>query len=99
MVQTAWGPVLAGRTKIMHGLVALFESPSGPGRLRNVPVLSRRAADDVIVSHGIARRTPPGGVEEPFLYTRVYVRRGEGWLLLANQIARPSSHAEPTGIR
>lgn len=98
MVQTEWGPVLDGRERIMQGLVALFGSPAGPGALRNVPVLSRQASPDVIVSHGVARRTPAGGVEETFLYTRVYARRGEAWLLLANQIARPSNHPRPAGI-
>src|SRR5271167_775479 len=61
MVQTEWGPVLDGREQIMKGLIALFGSPAGPGVLRNVPVLSRRAAADVIVSHGIASRTPAAG--------------------------------------
>ncbi|MGA3119959.1 MAG: SgcJ/EcaC family oxidoreductase [Polyangiaceae bacterium] len=98
MVQTEWGPVLDGRERIVQGLVALFRSPGGPGALRNVPVLSRRAAANVIVSHGIASRTPTGGTEETFLYTRVYVQRDGTWLLLANQIARPSNHPRPLGI-
>jgi uncharacterized protein (TIGR02246 family) len=98
MVQTEWGPVLDGRERMVQGLVALFRSPGGPGALRNVPVLSRRAAANVIVSHGIASRTPTGGTEETFLSTRVYVQRDGTWLLLANQIARPSNHPRPLGI-
>jgi len=97
-VQTEWGPVLDGRERIVQGLVGLFRSPAGPGVLRNVPVLSRRAAANVIVSHGVASRTPAGGTEETFLYTRVYVQREGTWFLLANQIARPSSHPKPPGI-
>jgi hypothetical protein len=98
MVQTEWGPVLDGRERIMQGLVALFGSPAGPGVLRNLPIPSRRAAANVIVSHGIASRTPGGGTEETFLYTRVYVQRDGTWLLLANQIARPSNRPKPDGI-
>src|ERR1700739_4283437 len=56
MVQTEWGPVLDGRAVIAQGLMALLESPQGRGRLRNSPVLSRLAAPDVIVSHGVTRR-------------------------------------------
>jgi hypothetical protein len=52
----------------------------------------------VIVSHGKARRRPPGRPEEQFLYTRVYVNHGGTWLLAANQIPRPSQHERPSGI-
>ena len=97
MVQTEWGPVLDGRPMIARGLVALFESPKGKGRLRNSPVLSRLAAPDVIVSLGVTRRQASQEVET-FLYTRVYVQRAGKWLILANQIARPSSHSRPDGI-
>lgn len=98
MVQTEWGPVLDGRATIAKGLVALFASPTGAGTLRNVPVMSRAADADVIVSHGVARRQAPGSAEETFLYTRVYVRRDGQWLIFANQIARPSVHPRPDGI-
>jgi hypothetical protein len=83
---------------IARGLVALFESPKGKGRLRNSPVLSRLAAPDAIVSLGVTRRQASQEVEETFLYTRVYVKRAGKWLILANQIARPSSHSRPDGI-
>jgi hypothetical protein len=43
-------------------------------------------------------RRPPGGPEEQFLYTRVYVNDSGTWLLAANQIARPSEHERPSGI-
>ncbi len=98
MVQTEWGPVLDGRTSIEDGLVALFASPGGHGKLRNSPVLSRMANPEVIVSHGITLRKAPGRGEESFLYTRVYVHRQGDWLIFANQIARPSSHPKPGGI-
>ena len=98
MVQTEWGPVLNGRDTIAKGLVALFASPNGAGSLHNVPVLSRAADADVIVSHGVARRQTPGSAEETFLYTRVYVRRDGAWLIFANQIACPSVHPKPEGI-
>jgi uncharacterized protein (TIGR02246 family) len=97
-VQTEWGPVLVGRSVIEGGLVALFASPTGQGRLRNTRVLSRLADPDVIVSHGIARREAAEQVEEDFLYTRVYVRRAGEWLILATHIARPSSHPKPDGV-
>ena len=93
-----WGPVLDGRPTIARGLVALFESPKGKGRLRNSPVLSRLAAPDAIVSLGVTRRQVSQEVEETFLYTRVYVQRAGKWLILANQIAGPSSHSRPDGI-
>ena len=48
--------------------------------------------------HGMALRRPPGGPEEQFLYTRVYVNDGGTWLLAANQIARPSEHPRPGGV-
>jgi uncharacterized protein (TIGR02246 family) len=97
-VQTEWGPVLDGRPVIERGLVALFGSTGGQGKLRNTPVLSRLADSDVIVSHGTARREAAEQVEEAFLYTRVYVRRAGEWLILANHIARPSSHPKPDGV-
>jgi uncharacterized protein (TIGR02246 family) len=98
MVQTEWGPVLDGRLMIVRGLVSLFESPKGKGTLRNSPVRSRLAAPDVIVSLGVTRRQVSQEVEEIFLYTRVYVQRAGEWLILANQIAHPSSHSRPDGI-
>jgi hypothetical protein len=52
----------------------------------------------VIVSHGKALRRPPGGPEEEFLYTRVYVNDAGAWLLAANQIARPSESVRPSGV-
>ena len=97
-VQTEWGPILDGRVEITDGLVALFASKPVPDALVNVPLLSRRLTTDVIVSHGQALRRPPGGPEEQFLYTRVYVNTGGTWLLAANQIARPSEHARPSGV-
>jgi uncharacterized protein (TIGR02246 family) len=97
-VQTEWGPILDGRKEITDGLVALFAAKPVPDALANVPLLSRRLTADVIVSHGKALRRPPGGPEEQFLYTRVYVNDGGTWLLAANQIARPSEHERPSGI-
>ena len=97
-VQTEWGPILDGRKEITDGLVALFAAKPVPDALVNVPLLSRRLTADVIVSHGKALRRPPGGPEEQFLYTRVYVNDGGTWLLAANQIARPSEHERPSGI-
>jgi hypothetical protein len=92
------GPILDGRKEITDGLVALFAAKPVPDALANVPLLSRRLTADVIVSHGKALRRPPGGPEEQFLYTRVYVNDGGTWLLAANQIARPSEHERPSGI-
>ena len=97
-VQTEWGPILDGRREITDGLVALFASKPAPDALVNVPLLSRQLTADVIVSHGQALRRPPGGSEEQFLYTRVYVKDADTWLLAANQIARPSEHARPRGV-
>jgi uncharacterized protein (TIGR02246 family) len=97
-VQTEWGPILDGRKEITDGLVALFAAKPVPDALRNVPLLSRQLTPDVIVSHGKALRRPPGGPEEEFLYTRVYVNHGGGWLLAANQIARPSEYTRPSGV-
>jgi uncharacterized protein (TIGR02246 family) len=97
-VQTEWGPILDGRGEITDGLVALFASKPLPDALVNVPLLSRQITADVIVSHGKALRRAPGEPEERFLYTRVYVNHGETWLLAANQIARPSEHARPSGV-
>ena len=97
-VQTEWGPILDGRREITDGLMALFASKPIPDALVNVPLLSRQLAADVIVSHGQALRRPPSGPEERFLYTRVYVNHGDVWLLAANQIARPSEHARPSGV-
>ena len=97
-VQTEWGPILDGRREITDGLVALFASKPVPDALVNVPLLSRQLTTDVIVSHGQALRRPPGGPEEQFLYTRVYVKGAGRWLLAANQIARPSEHARPSGV-
>jgi hypothetical protein len=76
----------------------LFAAKPVPDALVNVPLLSRRLTADVIVSHGKALRRPPGGPEEQFLYTRVYVNDAGTWLLAANQIARPSEHERPSGI-
>jgi hypothetical protein len=84
--------------EITHALVALFAAKPVPDALINVPLLSRQLTADVIVSHGKALRRPPGGPEEQFLYTRVYVHDGGTWLLAANQIARPSEHVPPSGI-
>jgi uncharacterized protein (TIGR02246 family) len=97
-VQTEWGSVLTGRAVIERGLVALFASAKGQGRLRNTPSVSRLADPNVIVSHGVTRREAPGQEEETFLYTRVYARRGREWVILANHIARPSIHPQPQGI-
>ena len=97
-VQTEWGPILDGRREITDGLVALFASKPVPDALVNVPLVSRQLTADVIVSHGKALRRPPGGPEEEFLYTRIYVNDGSRWLLAANQIARPSEHARPSGV-
>ena len=97
-VQTEWGPILDGRAEITHGLVALFASKSIPDALVNVPLLSRHITADVIVSHGKALRHAPDEPEEQFLYTRIYVNNGGAWLLAANQIARPSEHARPSGV-
>ena len=97
-VATEWGPILDGRKEITDGLVALFAAKPVPDALVNVPLLSRQLTPDVIVSHGKALRRPPGGPEEEFLYTRVYVKDGGGWLLAANQIARPSEYARPAGV-
>ena len=97
-VQTEWGPILDGRKEITDGLVALFAAQPAPDALVNEPLLSRRLTADVIVSHGKARRRPPGRPEEQFLYTRVYVNHGGTWLLAANQIARPSQHERPSGL-
>ena len=97
-VQTEWGPILDARAEIMDGLIALFASKPVPDALVNVPLLSRQLTADVIVSHGKALRRPPGGPEEQFLYTRVYVNDGGTWLLAANQIARPSEHVRPSGV-
>ena len=97
-VQTEWGPILDGRQEITDGLAALFAAKPVPDALRNVPLLSRLVTPDVIVSHGKALRRPPGGPEEEFLYTRVYVNHGGAWLLAANQIARPSDHPRPSGV-
>lgn len=97
-VQTEWGPILDGRREITQGLLALFASKPEPDALVNVPLLSRQITADVIVSHGQAVRRPPSGPEERFLYTRVYVKDADTWLLAANQIARPSEHARPRGV-
>ena len=97
-VQTEWGPILDGRGEITDGLVALFASKPVPDALVNVPLLSRQLTADVIVSHGKALRHAPGQPGERFLYTRVYVNNGGVWLLAANQIARPSEHARPSGV-
>jgi hypothetical protein len=97
-VQTEWGPILDGRKDITDGLAALFGAKPVPDALVNVPLLSRQLTADVIVSHGKALRRPPGGPEEHFLYTRVYVNDSGTWLLAANQIARPSEHARPSGV-
>ena len=97
-VQTEWGPILDGRREITDGLVALFASKPVPDALVNVPLLSRQITADVIVSHGKALRRAPGRPEERFLYTRVYVNHRGAWLLAANQIARPSEHARPSGV-
>jgi uncharacterized protein (TIGR02246 family) len=97
-VQTEWGPILDGRGEITNGLVALFAAKPVPDVLVNVPLLSRQLTADVIVSHGKALRQPPGGPEEEFLYTRVYVNDAGAWLLAANQIARPSESVRPSGV-
>ena len=97
-VQTEWGPILDGRVEITDGLEALFASKPVPDALVNVPLLSRQITADVIVSHGKALRHAPGRPEERFLYTRVYVNHRGAWLLAANQIARPSEHARPSGV-
>lgn len=89
---------IESETRIKDGLVALFAAKPVPDALVNVPLLSRQLTPDVIVSHGKALRRPPGGPEEQFLYTRVYVHDGGTWLLAANQIARPSEHVRPSGI-
>jgi len=65
----SWGPVLRARSEIVHGLVALFASDSAPKAPLNSPVLSRRVADNVIVSHGTASRRQERGPSEEFLYT------------------------------
>jgi hypothetical protein len=59
---------------------------------------SGTAAHLANVSHGKALRCPPGGPEEEFLYTRVYVNDAGAWLLAANQIARPSESVRPSGV-
>jgi uncharacterized protein (TIGR02246 family) len=97
-VQTEWGPILDGRVEITDGLQALFASKPVPDALVNVPLVSRQITSDVIVSHGKALRRAPGEPGERFLYTRVYVNNGDVWLLAANQIARPSEHARPSGL-
>jgi uncharacterized protein (TIGR02246 family) len=97
-VQTEWGPVLRDRDEIMEGLVALFAAKSAPDELTNRPVFSHGVSDDVVVSHGTAERRAPDGVNEAFLYTRVYVLRDGAWVIAANQIARPSTHLRPQGI-
>ena len=97
-VQTEWGPILDGRVEITDGLEALFASKPLPDALVNEPLLSRQITADVIVSHGKALRRASGGSEEQFLYTRVYIKDGDAWLLAANQIARPSEHVRPSGV-
>ena len=79
-VQTEWGPILDGRGQITDGLAALFAAKPVPDALVNVPLISRQLTADVIVSHGKALRRPPGGPEDEFLYTWIYVNNGGRWL-------------------
>jgi len=97
-IVTEWGDVVEGRDAFARGLASAFERVPSSLTLRNSPTHARLVADGVVVSHGRShRREAAIGIEDHLTFTRVLVRRGDGWRLAANHVSEPSRRADPRG--
>lgn len=95
-VVTEWGDVVPDRAAFERGLARVFAVVPGELRLENTPTHAKAVADDVIVSHGTARRFDAAGSRgDPIVYTRVLVRRDGAWRLAANHVSEPTARPHP----
>jgi uncharacterized protein (TIGR02246 family) len=95
-----WGDVMQGRATIERMLANVFPSMPNELKLVNTPAHSRAIAEDVIVSHGASHKIGEWSAgEEKLSYTRVLVRQGGEWRLVATQVAPSSSMPDPRTSR
>jgi len=94
-MQNEWGDVTQGRANI-ESLVERLMAKLPPGAtLEDTPLSSQSVAPNVIVSQGISRRIIPNADTVQMLFTRVLVRHGDEWQMVATEIARPSTVPKP----
>lgn len=95
---TEWGDVVEGRDRFDRGLASAFERVPRSLRLENAPSHAKLIADGVLVSHGTSDRSDTTTwTADHLTFTRVLVRRGDGWRLAANHVSEPSRRADPRG--
>lgn len=88
-IQTESGTVYKGRAaieKMMEGLVGRKREGE---ILRSEITVSTALTPDIIVSNGVTFRVVPGTGASRTFYMRVYMRRGDDWLIAASHSARP----------
>ena len=93
-IVTEWGDLVAGRAEFERGLTRAFATLAGQLTLETTPAHAALVSDDVIVSHGTARRLNASGADT-LVYTRVLVRRGGIWHPAATHVAEPSTQPDP----
>ena len=99
-IVTEFGDVVAGRDAFDRGLATAFARVPRSLTLENAPSHARLVADGVIVSHGTSNRSDTTTwTADHLTFTRVLVRRGEGWRLAANHVSEPSRRADPRGAQ
>ena len=93
---TEWGDVVEGRDAFARGLAVAFARVPASLTLENVATHARLVAEGVIVSHGTSNRSDTTTwTADHLTFTRVLVRRGEGWRLAANHVSEPSRRGDP----
>ena len=95
-IVTEWGDVVVGRDTFARGLETAFERVPRSLTLENAPSHARLVADGVVVIHGTSHRSDTTtGTTDHLTFTRVLVRRGDGWRLAANHVSESSTRADP----
>ena len=99
-IVTEFGDVVDGRDTFDRGLATAFERVPRSLTLENELSHARLVADGVIVSHGMSNRSDTTTWTADHLnFTRVLVRRGDGWRLAANHVSEPSRRGDPRGAQ
>ena len=99
-IVTEWGDVVEGRDTFDRGLASAFDRVPRSLMLENAPSHARLVAEGVIVSHGKSHRSDTTTwTADHLTFTRVLVRRGDGWRLAANHVSEPSRRADPRGAQ
>jgi uncharacterized protein (TIGR02246 family) len=97
-IVTEWGDVVEGRDAFARGLETAFARVPRSLTLENAMSHAKLVADGVIVSHGASNRSDTTTwTADHLTFTRVLVRRGDGWRLAANHVSEPSRRADPRG--